>query len=145
MHVTCMFAVIWKKHACNMHVCYNVEKNMQETCVLPSLWHACYTSMHETSAQQACHMHACKVRKHACYMHNISSRATINTMILIRFLQSKGITNSSKFILPNAFYPAIRQSFPLPKFPSTRYNHWAKYENRTQYSYIHKSSHTKTY
>ena len=31
------------------------------------------------------------------------------------------MTNSPKFIPPNAFYPAIRQSLPPPKFPSIRY------------------------
>ena len=32
-----------------------------------------------------------------------------------------GTTNFPKFILPNAFYPAIHQSLPPPKFPSIRY------------------------
>ena len=31
------------------------------------------------------------------------------------------IHGNHKFALPNAFYPAIRQSLPAPKFPSIRY------------------------
>ena len=89
MHVTCMHAAI-QSCACRdsyMHVTYIHAymltcmqllhaQNLQNTCSVPLVLHACTLHMHVTEActMRNCHnMHA----RCACYMYNIPSRACL--------------------------------------------------------------------